>query len=628
MNYGRRFRLSDTPFAFPRTSTSLHFSLLFFYFILFNKPLRCYILDFGGGLVSGDDIRLNIEVKSGASATITSLSTTKAFKSIEGRPPTSIRTEIRVEEGALLAFVPQPIQCYNQSKLDQETILTMSYSSTHVAPSVLYVDWYTGGGRSLDDGNWNFHSFRTCTELKCVKLANGKTYTCFKDQSILTGGEELRRHMRSFNVICLVLLVGPAVSNVSTQLLKEFSSRSHYETYTSRQCQAGPSTTTNGYNPGTIGLNHDGENLLVSCGSFPLLVDTGSQEETGVLLRIAARSVEQVAHLLSQFIGDLDGHLEDDPFMDILSTHQILNTHSPTLHTKKSANQTLSSGLLNPSSYVDEVMEVDHVVDTSNGNPCTVPSICLHQLVDSCSPTGGFAHSNTLEAAFQLHFIDDHYPLLHHAWDVLIQTTTTMIPFLIQSCELFQKSMGNNCNANTWDDLVDAWDVLDRDLSVTLTSQVSRRASCSQGSGILRTFGGVYSQIRSQVESLRSRICTAPSTSGNRGHAATCFGAVCGLLGVSSNQAANMFLYTVTRDIINAGVRMNLIGPIEGGHHIHILCIRLSLILDQICFGTHLLGCKSIPSKVLKPRDAYQVAPLLEILANAHDRLYSRLFNS
>lgn len=617
--------LSGTPFALSLTSTSLYVSLLVFFF--YNKPLRCYILDFGGGLVSGDDIRLNIEVKSGASATITSLSTTKAFKSIEGRPPTSIRTEIRVEEGALLAFVPQPIQCYNQSKLDQETILTMSYSNTQVAPSILYVDWYTGGGRSLDDGNWNFHSFRTCTELKCVKPANGKTYTCFKDQSILTGGEELRRHMRSFNVICLVLLVGPAVSNVSTQLLKEFSSRSHYETYTSRQSQAGPSTTTHGYNPGTIGLNHDGENLLVSCGSFPLLVDAESQEETGVLLRIAARSVEQVAHLLSRFIGDLDGHLEDDPFMDILSTHQILSTHVSTLPTKKSVNQTLSSGLVHSTSSVDEVMEVDHVA-ASNGNPCTLPSICLHQLVDSCSPTGGFAHSNTLEAAFQLHFIDDHYPLLYHAWDVLLQTTTTMIPFLIQSCELFQKSMGNNGTASTWDNLVDAWDALDRDLSVTLTSQVSRRASCSQGSGILRTFGGVYSQIRSQVESLRSRISTVPSTSGNRGHAATCFGAVCGLLGVSPHQAATMFLYTVTRDIINAGVRMNLIGPIEGGHHIHILCTRLSLILDQICFGAHLLGCKSIPSKVLKPRDAYQVAPLLEILANAHDRLYSRLFNS
>jgi urease accessory protein len=598
----------------------------FLFYSSFQQPLRCYILDFGGGLVSGDDIWLKIEVQSGASATITSQSTTKAFKSVEGRPHTSLRTDIRIEEGALLAFVPQPIQCYNQSKLDQETIITMVYSSAEVAPSFLYVDWYTGGGRSLDDGNWNFHSFRTCTELKWFKPTNGKTYTCFKDQSILTGGEELRRHMRSFNVICLVLLVGPTVSHVATQLLNEFSSRCHYEAYTPRQDQGGPNTS-HGDTNGTIGLNHEGENLLVSCGSFPLLADTESEGETGVILRIAARSVEQVAHLLSRYIGDLDGHLEDDPFMDILSTHQILNTHSPTLHLNRNTNNTLSFGLINPPSSTDAFMELDHV-GTSNGTPCTVPSICLHQLVDSCSPTGGFAHSNTLEAAFQLHFIDYHYPLLNHAWDVLIQTTTTMIPFLFQSCQLFQESVGRNCNASTWEALVGAWDALDRDLSVTLTSQVSRRASCSQGSGILRTFGGVYPQIRSQVESLRSRINSVSSASGNRGHAATCFGAVCGLLGVNPNQAANMFLYTVTRDIINAGVRINLIGPIEGGHHIHILCIKLSSILDQICPGTHLTGCKSIPSKVLKPQDAYQVAPLLEILANAHDRLYSRLFNS
>jgi urease accessory protein UreF/urease accessory protein UreH len=594
------------------------------------QPLRCYILDFGGGLVSGDVIRLQFHIKSGASATITSQSTTKAFKSIEGRPHTYLRTEVRIEDSALLALVPQPIQCYNQSKLRQETILTMARSSTNVAsPSTLLVDWYTGGGRSLDHGNWNFHSFHTCTELKWLTTDNGKTYTCFKDQSVLTGGNELRRHMRSFNVVCLVLLVGPRVANVAAKLLKDFSSRSHYESYASNQQQwhhrGGPSSgsSSNGYNHDSIGLNHVGEKLLVSCGSFPLLVETANEEETGVILRIAAGSIEQAANLLSRYIGDLDGQLEDDPFMDILTTHQVLNTSQPILQTNGITSSELSCGLLRlPSqSDVEMPMEVD-LVGTTNSNPCTVPPMCLHQLVDSSSPTGGFAHSNTLEAAFQLHFINDHYSLLDHAWDVLLQTTTTMVPFLVKSCHLFQKPAGIS-----WDMQIDAWDTVDRDLSITLTSQVTRRASCVQGSGILRTYGGVYSHIRNQVESLRSRINGTSSSSGNRGHAATCFGAVCGLLGVSPYHAANMFLYTVTRDIVNAGVRMNLIGPIEGGHLIHLLCAKISAVLDEI-FRCIEIGAKHLHSEILEPHAAHQVAPLLEILANAHDRLYSRLFNS
>ena len=317
--------------------------------------------------------------------------------------------------------------------------------------------------------------------------------------------------------------------------------------------------------------------------------------------------------------------------MDILATSQVLNIAKPvpklSMDDENGEAENLSYGLINSSFHsAGDVSDNDKTVATpvehidisyTTPAPPSVPSICLYQLVDSSAPTGGFAHSNTLEAACQLHFINEHYTLLGHTWEVLLQTTTTMIPFLVRSCELFQQAEMNT----NWDAQLDRWEKLDHDLTATLTSHVSRRASSVQGSGILRAYSGAFPQIAPMIKSFKSRIVT-PSDSllaRNRGQSATCFGAVCGLLHISPDQSAAMFLYTVARDLINAGVRMNLVGPIEGGYLINVLCSRISVVLERF-FERR---CSA-----LEPCSAHQVAPLLEILANAHDRLYSRLFNS
>ena len=523
-------------------------------------------------------------MKSGASATITSQSTTKAFKTIKGRPDTNLCTDVIVEEGALLALVPQPIQCYNESKLRQETSITLTYASSrnNLAPSLLFVDWYTGGGRSLDHGNWKFDSFHTCTELKWLNINSGKLSTIFKDQSILAGGDELCRHMRSFNIVCLVLLVGPRVANVAHKLMKEFSSRSHYEG--SSDPEGGRSNGRNG----AVGLDHHRDQLLVSCGSFPLVPGI---EGEGILVRIAARSMEQASVFLSRYIGDLDGQLEEDPFKDILSTHQVINTAKRIICENSSEEISLSCGLLKlPLQAAAEPANKANIT-THSSLQALVSPMCLYQLVDSSSPTGGFAHSNTLEAACQLHFINENYPLLQYVWEVLLQTTTTMIPFLVRSCRLFQESE-KPYDIISWGVLVDAWEALDNDLSAMLTSHVARRASSVQGSGILRAYSGVYSQIRDQIQSLKSRINDSASSTGCRGQAATCFGAVCGLLQVSPKQAANMFLYTVARDTINAGVRLNVTGPIVSLVMSSIICFFPSVPLLLAFFLRHLSPCE------------------------------------
>ena len=166
-------------------------------------------------------------------------------------------------------------------------------------------------------------------------------------------------------------------------------------------------------------------------------------------------------------------------------------------------------------------------------------------------------------------------------------------------------------------------------MSATLTSHVSRRASSAQGSGMLRAYIQIFPHIAQPLKQIKKRILQNTSINNNRntlgvcGHAATCFGAVCGLLGVDLKTSSSMFLYSTTRDMINAAVRMNLVGPLQAGGIVNRICSHLDQFLDQAIVDHRLDG-----ETVLHPLSSHQISPLVEILANAHDRLYTRLFNS
>lgn len=237
----------------------------------------------------------------------------------------------------------------------------------------------------------------------------------------------------------------------------------------------------------------------------------------------------------------------------------------------------------------------------------------LYQLVDASTPTGGFAHSNTLEVAMQMQLVQSGQDLFHYTWGYLLQTTSCLVPFLVRACSIFRSKDSDDVDG------VDEWDQLDQRLSVTVTSHVTNRASCFQGSALLRAFGQTFPEIGDVLQLLRKRILVARHPT-QRGHAVTCFGAICGLIHVDERLCVSMFIYTTARDMINAAVRLNLVGPLQGCQLIHQLCTKFDdVVLSQL----------DVTWTATDPTDqAFQAAPLIEILANAHDRLYTRLFNS
>lgn len=341
-----------------------------------SKALSCYVLGYGGGLISGDSINLDITVKPKASLVVTSQSTSKAFKAIPDREATLVQTSAIVGKKSLLFLVPQPMQCFGGSKLEQETHVLLD-GSTNTAnedePSLLLVDWYTGGRKNMDGGLWNMESFHSTTT---ISYSNRKLFTnenqqedehkchnesdfddlVFRDATRLSGGYDLLRHMSHFNIVCMVVLIGPRVKKVANVFLDKYSSRHIYDESHHLE-NNGMETYDNGrglnQNKGE-GLNKSGEGLLVSCGTFN--TSKGSkQRENGVIVRLAADSLEiagmfimfsfdnftfvklhlyfilfiylyclYIATFLSRCIGTLDGQLEDDPFLEILASKQCI----------------------------------------------------------------------------------------------------------------------------------------------------------------------------------------------------------------------------------------------------------------------------------------------------------------
>lgn len=284
---------------------------------------------------------------------------------------------------------------------------------------------------------------------------------------------------------------------------------------------------------------------------------------------------------------------------------------------------------------------------TMNYNP-----LLLYQLVDSCVPSGGFAHSNTLEAAQQLYLLDQDgsgasssssrtRALYGHTWDVILQTFTSTLPFLVSACSLFRVQYANHHEgvSSVSKDVIDQWEAIDVALRATMTSHVASRASSTQGSGMLRAFSHAFPHIAPIIKAMKRRVLRVDASLANcTGHAATCFGAVCGLLGIDEETCSSMFLYTCARDMVNAAIRMNLIGPLEGGYVTNQLCHGIEdLIKTQLVPQLTLKLSASVSvstsshpyfTNIMDISSAHQICPLIEILSNAHDRLYTRLFNS
>ena len=222
----------------------------------------------------------------------------------------------------------------------------------------------------------------------------------------------------------------------------------------------------------------------------------------------------------------------------------------------------------------------------------------LWQLADSAFPTGGFAHSAGLEAAWQHGAVRKRDELAAFLDASLGQLGHSTLPFVTAA-------HGEPERLEEFDRLCDAF----------TTNHVANRASRTQGRALLAAVERIFPGRRFLTEREgNSGTERAGSETGAPNHFAPVFGSCLRRLAVPRETAQRMFFFQHLRSLLAAAVRLNIVGPMEAQTLQHRLGPRVGEILAR---------CRS-----LTLADLAQTAPLLDLWQAAHDRLYSRLFQS
>ncbi|HWN97016.1 MAG TPA: urease accessory UreF family protein [Methylomirabilota bacterium] len=215
----------------------------------------------------------------------------------------------------------------------------------------------------------------------------------------------------------------------------------------------------------------------------------------------------------------------------------------------------------------------------------------IWQLADSAFPTGGFAHSGGLEAAWQHQTVRGGAELTEFLRAALNQLVHASMPFA-HAAFVAEREVAD----------------IDERCDAFLSNHVANRASRLQGKALLASAEKSFA-LPAVGDFLAATLEAASPT-----HLAPVFGRIAALLGLNSTSAARLFVFTHLRGWISAAVRLNIIGPLEGQRIQHHLAGTAEAAATR--FGE--VGME----------DATQTAPLLDLWQGAQDRLYSRLFQT
>ncbi len=212
----------------------------------------------------------------------------------------------------------------------------------------------------------------------------------------------------------------------------------------------------------------------------------------------------------------------------------------------------------------------------------------LLQLADSAFPTGGYAHSQGLEAAWQLGHVRD---LGAYVDETLWQAGTAALAFVRAGAESSGK----------------AFREVDAACDAFVLNHVTNRASRAQGRSLLSTVTRVFAGTPAVVR-------LAEEAQDTCAHHAPLFGRALAALGLEPREAQRVWLHCALRTTLSAGVRLGAVGPLEA-QRMHAERAPLLQRVLESCAGL------TLP-------DAAHASPLADIYAALHDQLYSRLFQS
>lgn len=219
---------------------------------------------FGGGLVGGDAVSLEIDVREGANAYLSTQAATKVYRSPR---ETTAALHARIARAATMIVVPDPVICFAGSSYRQEQRFDL-----HEEGSLVFVDWLSSGRHAAGE-RWQFDRY----ESRTVVHRGGRRIV---QDALLLSPEHgrLADRMGRFEVLLAAIVVGPGVARAAADVFARVAA-----TPLGRRARS-----------------------IVSASR----IDGGA----GCLLRMAGTSIEETGAALRSLLGFVPGLLGDDPW--------------------------------------------------------------------------------------------------------------------------------------------------------------------------------------------------------------------------------------------------------------------------------------------------------------------------
>ena len=224
------------------------------------------VSSFGGGMVAGDETRLDLEVGAGATCFVGTQASTKVYRN-PARRACGHQTRATVAGGGCLVFAPEVLQAFADSSYRQRQEFDLTGSA-----NLVLVDWLSSG-RSDCGEHWAFRSYQSRNEIRVDGRRRVVDAVLLNSES---GAIAAPHRMGHWNCLAMLLMIGPGLATHSARLLEDIGRRPVEK---SAPCVASAS--------GIAG---------------------------GALLRVAGDSVESVRRELQLHLDGLTGLLGDNPW--------------------------------------------------------------------------------------------------------------------------------------------------------------------------------------------------------------------------------------------------------------------------------------------------------------------------
>jgi urease accessory protein len=222
-----------------------------------------YLASYGGGLVGGDALRIEIDVERGATGVISTQASTKVYRSPRGA---SQQLFADVAADAMLVLAPDPVVCFAQSSYEQNVDIRLAPRA-----SLVLVDWL-GAGRVASGERWQHDRFSSVTRIRC-----GEDCLLYDSLSLNPLDGEVAARMGRFNSLITVVIAGPRLASDAARILQEVAE---------------------------MPLERKAD----------LLISASPLRNAALLLRIASVSTERAGQTLRRILAFLPPILGDDPW--------------------------------------------------------------------------------------------------------------------------------------------------------------------------------------------------------------------------------------------------------------------------------------------------------------------------